>query len=173
MHRPSTFRRRSILGHHRDPARHRRTPRGRARTHPVRHLRRPDQLELVDFYHHHANWSNGMILGTLSTLWLASQSAKGCGPSPDDLHRSSLWHQVWQQLAGLCAPTRRKRRQIEDATREVEQIRAFRDTWEYGIHSYLTYLRDRLTVSRDPAHRFRQRLCSDRRRKRSSCPLSP
>ena len=38
---------------------------------------------------------------------------------------------------------------LEDATREVEQIKAFRDTWELGIHSYLTYLRDRLTVAKD------------------------
>ena len=38
---------------------------------------------------------------------------------------------------------------IEDASREVEQIKAFRDTWELGIHSYLTYLRDRLTVAKD------------------------
>src|SRR5438094_7201901 len=38
---------------------------------------------------------------------------------------------------------------LEDAAREVEQIRAFRDTWELGIHSYLGYLRDRLMVARD------------------------
>ena len=37
----------------------------------------------------------------------------------------------------------------EDATRQPEQIKAFRDTWELGIHSYLTYLRDRLAVARD------------------------
>src|SRR5262249_10028046 len=36
---------------------------------------------------------------------------------------------------------------IEDATREAEQIRGFRDTWELGIHSYLSYLRDRLHVA--------------------------
>ncbi len=36
---------------------------------------------------------------------------------------------------------------LEDASREVEQIKAFRDTWELGIHSYLSYLRDRLTVA--------------------------
>ena len=34
-------------------------------------------------------------------------------------------------------------------TREPEQVKAFRDTWRHGIHSYLTYLRDRLTVARD------------------------
>ena len=38
---------------------------------------------------------------------------------------------------------------VEDATRQPEQIRAFRDTWELGIHSYLAYLRDRLVVARD------------------------
>src|SRR5262249_7056115 len=37
----------------------------------------------------------------------------------------------------------------EDATRQPEQIKAFRDTWEFGIHSYLTVLRDRLTVARE------------------------
>ena len=37
-------------------------------------------------------------------------------------------------------------------TREPEQVRAFRDTWRDGIHSYLTYLRDRLTVARDLLH---------------------
>ena len=37
----------------------------------------------------------------------------------------------------------------EDATRQPEQVRAFRDTWELGVHSYLSYLRDRLTVARD------------------------
>jgi adenine-specific DNA-methyltransferase len=35
----------------------------------------------------------------------------------------------------------------EDATRQPEQVRAFRDTWKLGIHSYLTYLRDRLAVA--------------------------
>ena len=37
----------------------------------------------------------------------------------------------------------------EDLTQEPETIRAFRDTWELGIHSYLTYLRDRLLLARD------------------------
>src|SRR5258707_14583153 len=38
---------------------------------------------------------------------------------------------------------------VADITREPEQVKAFRDTWRDGIHSYLTYLRDRLTVARD------------------------
>ncbi len=52
------------------------------------------------------------------------------------------------------------RRQI---TREPEQVKAFRDTWRDGIHSYLTYLRDRLTVARDLLSEFWVYLCSDRR----------
>ena len=38
---------------------------------------------------------------------------------------------------------------VDHITREPEQVKAFRDTWRDGIHSYLTYLRDRLTVARD------------------------
>src|SRR3989441_6416059 len=40
----------------------------------------------------------------------------------------------------------------EDLTQEPEMIRAFRDTWELGIHSYLTYLRDRLLLAKDLLH---------------------
>ena len=57
---------------------------------------------------------------------------------------------------------------LEDATREVEQIKAFRDTWELGIHSYLTYLRDRLHGREGPADRERIDLRPDRRRERAS-----
>ena len=59
----------------------------------------------------------------------------------------------------------------EHITREPEQVKAFRDTWRDGIHSYLTYLRDRLTVARDlSTQRKRPRgrqwlgLCADWRR---------
>jgi adenine-specific DNA-methyltransferase len=47
-------------------------------------------------------------------------------------------------------------------TREPEQVKAFRDTWRDGIHSYLTYLRDRLTVARDLADRVGLDLRADR-----------
>jgi len=45
--------------------------------------------------------------------------------------------------------TKEVRDKIDNITREPEQVKAFRDTWRDGIHSYLTYLRDRLTVARD------------------------
>ncbi len=53
-------------------------------------------------------------------------------------------------------------------TREPEQVKAFRDTWRDGIHSYLTYLRDRLTVARDLLTESRLDLRADRRRKCTS-----
>jgi adenine-specific DNA-methyltransferase len=56
------------------------------------------------------------------------------------------------QVFELVVSTRKrevKDGKAEDATRQPEQVRAFRDTWKMGIHSYLAYLRDRLTVARD------------------------
>ncbi len=55
-------------------------------------------------------------------------------------------------------------------TREPEQVKAFRDTWRDGIHSYLTYLRDRLTVARDLLTETGSHLRADRRRERPPRP---
>jgi adenine-specific DNA-methyltransferase len=109
-----------------------------------------NELDLVDFYKHEANWSNRMILG--DSLQVMASLAE----------RESLRGKV--QMIYLDPPygirfgsnwqvSTRKRDvkdgKIEDASREVEMIRAFRDTWELGIHSYLGYLRDRLAVAKD------------------------
>ena len=109
-----------------------------------------DELELVDFYHHHANWSNRMILGDSLNVMASLAEREGLRGQVQMIYIDPPYGikfgSNWQASA-----RRRDVRdgKIEDATREVEQIRAFRDTWEYGIHSYLTYLRDRLTVARD------------------------
>jgi adenine-specific DNA-methyltransferase len=52
----------------------------------------------------------------------------------------------------------------EDLTHEPEQIKAYRDTWKLGIHSYLTYLRDRLLLCAGTPHRERLDLRTDQRR---------
>ena len=65
------------------------------------------------------------------------------------LHRPAVRHQVQQQLSVVNDEPRREGREAGHITREPEQVKAFRDTWRDGIHSYLTYLRDRLTVARD------------------------
>jgi adenine-specific DNA-methyltransferase len=108
------------------------------------------ELDLVEFYQHQANWSNRMILGdSLNvTASLAEREAlRGkvqmiyIDP-PYGIRFGSNW-----QVSARKNVVRDGN--LQDATREVEQIKAFRDTWELGINSYLIYLRDRLTVARD------------------------
>lgn len=109
-----------------------------------------DEFEAVDFYKHDSNWSNRMILG--DSLQVMGSLAE----------RESLRGQV--QMVYIDPPygikfgsnwqTTTRKRDVKDGraadtAREAEQIKAFRDTWELGIHSYLAYLRDRLVSARD------------------------
>jgi adenine-specific DNA-methyltransferase len=108
------------------------------------------ELDLVDFYRHEANWSNRMILGdSLNVMASLAERERLRGKvqmiyvdPPYGIKFGSNW-QVSARKRDV------KDGKLEDATREVEQIKAFRDTWEYGINSYLTYLRDRLTVAKE------------------------
>jgi adenine-specific DNA-methyltransferase len=108
----------------------------------------PDQR--AEFYQHDQHWSNRMILGD-SLQVMASlaerESLKGkvqCiyFDPPYGIKFNSNW-QVSTQSRDV------KDGKQTDISREPEQVKAFRDTWKDGIHSYLTYLRDRLTVMRD------------------------
>ncbi len=108
----------------------------------------PDQR--AEFYQHDQHWSNRMILGD-SLQVMASlaerESLKGkvqCiyFDPPYGIKFNSNW-QVSTQSRDV------KDGKQTDISREPEQVKAFRDTWRDGIHSYLTYLRDRLTVMRD------------------------
>ncbi len=108
----------------------------------------------VDFYSHNTgsqpNWTNRMILGD-SLLVMASlaekEGLKGKMQTiyldpPYGIKFGSNW-QVSTRKRDV------KDGKAEDATRQPEQVRAFRDTWKLGIHSYLSYLRDRLVVARE------------------------
>jgi adenine-specific DNA-methyltransferase len=109
----------------------------------------PD-LDLVDFYHHAANWSNRMILGDSLNVMASLAEREALRGKVQMIYIDPPYGikfgSNWQASA-------RKRDvmdgRLADASREVEQIRAFRDTWELGIHSYLTYLRDRLMAAKD------------------------
>jgi adenine-specific DNA-methyltransferase len=106
--------------------------------------------EMVDFYHHEQNWSNRMILGDsllVMTSLAEKEALKGKVQTiyidpPYGIKFGSNW-QVSTRKRDI------KDGKVEDLTRQPEQIRAFRDTWELGIHSYLSYLRDRLVVARE------------------------
>jgi adenine-specific DNA-methyltransferase len=104
----------------------------------------------VDFYHHEGHWSNRMILGD-SLLVMASLAEKeGLKGNvqciyfdpPYGIKFGSNW-QVSTRKRDVSDG------KLQDATRQPEQIRAFRDTWQLGIHSYLSYLRDRLVAARE------------------------
>ncbi len=110
----------------------------------------PNEEAKTEFYQHDANWTNRMILGDSLQVM------------PSLAEREGLRGQV--QCAFFDPPYGIKfnsnfqwsttSRDVKDGnqahiTREPEMVKAFRDTWRDGIHSYLTYLRDRLTVLRD------------------------
>ena len=109
-----------------------------------------DELDLVDFYEHQANWSNRMILGdslqVMASLGEREELRGQVQMIYIDPPYGIKFGSNWQASA-------RKRDvkdgKVEDAAREAEQIKAFRDTWQLGIHSYLAYLRDRLLVARE------------------------
>ncbi len=109
-----------------------------------------DSLSLVEFYEHEANWSNRLILGdSLQVMASLAQRESLRGKVQTiyvDPPYGIKFRSNWQQTVGSRDV---KDGRPEDVVREVEQLRAFRDTWELGINSYLTYLRDRLQVSRD------------------------
>ncbi|MFG2049623.1 site-specific DNA-methyltransferase [Micromonospora sp. NPDC048935] len=108
------------------------------------------ELDLVDFYQHEANWSNRMILGdSLHVMASLAERERLRGKVQMiylDPPYGIKFNSNWQVSARKKDVTDGK---VADTSREVEQIKAFRDTWEYGINSYLTYLRDRLTVARE------------------------
>src|SRR3990170_5105954 len=109
-----------------------------------------DFEQKVDFYHHEQNWTNRLILGDsllVMTSLAEKEGLKGKVQSmyfdpPYGIKFGSNW-QVSTRKRDV------KDGKAEDLTRQPEQIRAFRDTWELGIHSYLSYLRDRLVVARE------------------------
>lgn len=104
----------------------------------------------VEFYKHEDNWQNRMVLGdsllVMNSL-LEKEGLRGKVQSiyidpPYGIKFGSNW-QVSTRKRDV------KDNKIDDFIRQPEQIKAFRDTWELGIHSYLSYLRDRLIVARE------------------------
>ncbi len=106
--------------------------------------------ELVEFYQHDQNWTNRMILGDSLLVMTSLAEKEGLKGKvqmiyidpPYGIKFGSNW-QVSTRKRDV------KDGSAEDATRQPEQIKAFRDTWKLGIHSYLAYLRDRLVVARE------------------------
>lgn len=110
----------------------------------------PHDRAKTEFYQHNANWSNRMILGDSLHVMASLAEREGLRgkvqciyfdpPYGIKFNSNFQWSTISRDV---------KDGNVAHITREPEQVKAFRDTWRDGIHSYLTYLRDRLTVARD------------------------
>ena len=111
----------------------------------------PSEEAKTEFYQHDANWSNRMILGDSLRVMASLAEREGLRGKVQCIYIDPPYgikfnsNFQWSTTSHVMSADGK----AEHITREPEQVKAFRDTWRDGIHSYLTYLRDRLTVARD------------------------
>ena len=110
----------------------------------------PSEDAKTEFYQHDANWSNRMILGDSLQVMSSLAEREGLRGKVQCIYVDPPYGIRFNSNFQWSTTSRDVRDgNREHITREPEQVRAFRDTWRDGIHSYLTYLRDRLTAARD------------------------
>ena len=110
----------------------------------------PDDNAKTEFYQHDANWSNRMILGDSLQVMASLAEREGLRGKVQCIYIDPPYGIKFNSNFQWSTTSRDvKDGKADHITREPEQVKAFRDTWRDGIHSYLTYLRDRLTVARD------------------------
>lgn len=110
----------------------------------------PEGVDKTEFYRHDQNWSNRMILGDSLQVMASLAEREGLRGKVQCIFFDPPYGIKFNSNFQWSTTSR----DVKDGntvhiTREPEQVKAFRDTWRDGIHSYLTYLRDRLTVARD------------------------
>jgi len=110
----------------------------------------PRGVDKTEFYQHDQNWSNRMILGDSLQVMASLAEREGLRGKVQCIYFDPPYgikfnsNFQWSTTSRTVTDGK-----ADHITREPEQVKAFRDTWRDGIHSYLTYLRDRLTVARD------------------------
>ena len=110
----------------------------------------PDEARSTEFYQHDANWTNRMILGDSLQVMASLAEREGLRGKVQCIYIDPPYGIKFNSNFQWSTTSRDvKDGKSDHITREPEQVKAFRDTWRDGIHSYLTYLRDRLTVARD------------------------
>jgi adenine-specific DNA-methyltransferase len=113
----------------------------------------PKGADKTEFYQHDQNWSNRMILGDSLQVMASLAEREGLRGKVQCIYFDPPYGIRFNSNFQWSTTSRDVKDGAKDhITREPEQVRAFRDTWRDGIHSYLTYLRDRLTVARDLLH---------------------
>ena len=110
----------------------------------------PSEAAKTEFYQHDAHWANRMILGDGLQVMASLAEREGLRGRVQCIYIDPPYGIKFNSNFQWSTTTRDvKDGNPDHITREPEQVKAFRDTWRDGIHSYLTYLRDRLTVARD------------------------
>lgn len=107
-------------------------------------------FEAVEYYQHASKWANRMVLGDSLAVMASLADRENLRGQVQAIYIDPPYGirfgSNWQPRVDKRDV---KDGNLTDLAREAEQIKAFRDTWEDGIHSYLTYLRDRLLVARE------------------------
>jgi adenine-specific DNA-methyltransferase len=104
----------------------------------------------TEYYQHDANWSNRMILGDSLQVMASLAEREGLRGKVQCIYFDPPYGIKFNSNFQWSTTSRFVQDgSVEHITREPEQVKAFRDTWRDGLHSYLTYLRDRLTVARE------------------------
>ena len=106
----------------------------------------------TDFYAHDAHWSNRMILGDSLQVMASLAEREGLRGKVQCIYIDPPYGIKFNSNFQWSTTSRDVKDSLDNMTREPEQVKAFRDTWRDGVNSYLTYLRDRLTVARDLLH---------------------
>ncbi|MBK8916273.1 MAG: site-specific DNA-methyltransferase [Phycisphaerales bacterium] len=110
----------------------------------------PNTDAKTEFYQHDANWTNRMILGDALEVMASLAEREGLRGQVQCIYIDPPYGIKFNSNFQWSTTNRT----VDDGnpahiTRDPEQVKAFRDTWRDGVHSYLTYLRDRLSVARD------------------------
>ncbi|MBK6614248.1 site-specific DNA-methyltransferase [Ottowia sp.] len=110
----------------------------------------PSDNARTEFYQHDGHWANRMILGDSLQVMASLAEREGLRGKVQCIYFDPPYGIKFNSNFQWSTTSRDvKDGNAQHITREPEQVKAFRDTWRDGIHSYLTYLRDRLTVARD------------------------
>lgn len=113
----------------------------------------PPLREAIEFYKHEHGWSNRLIAGDSLLVMNSLLEKEGMAGKVQMIYIDPPYGIEYGSNFQPFVNRRNVRDgRDEDLTQEPEQIRAFRDTWELGIHSYLTYLRDRLLLAQELLH---------------------
>lgn len=113
----------------------------------------PPLREAVEFYKHKHNWSNRLLAGDSLLVMNSLLEKEGMSGKVQMVYMDPPYGiKYGSNFQPFVNKRDVKDGKDEDLTSEPEMIKAFRDTWELGIHSYLTYMRDRLLLAKKLLH---------------------